>query len=144
MKNDNYQKTIAVTASPEVAMKRISEVNQWWAKNFTGSAQKLNDNFRVTFGDTFVDFRVSELVPAKKLVWKVTDCNLQWIHNKKEWNNTEVVFEITPLENCAQIHFTHYGLVPDVECYNDCEAGWNGYIAGSLVHLINDEKGTPQ
>ena len=22
----------------------------------------------------------------KKVVWKVTDCNLDWINNKKEWN----------------------------------------------------------
>ena len=65
-------------------MKKISKVNGWWAKNFTGKAEALNDKFSVHFGETFVDFHVSELIPDKKVVWKVTDCNLHWI-NKKEW-----------------------------------------------------------
>ena len=42
--------------------------------------------------DSFVDFVISEFVPNKKVVWKVIDCNLPWFKDKKEWNNTEVVF----------------------------------------------------
>ena len=80
---------------PQEAMKKISQVNGWWAKNFTGKAEKLNDKFSVHFDETFVDFKISELVPNKKVVWKVTDCNLHWIKAKKEWKGTEVVFEIS-------------------------------------------------
>ena len=43
--------------------------------------------------------------------------------NKKEWNNTEVVFEISSESNKTKIHFTHIGLVPGVECYAACEKG---------------------
>jgi hypothetical protein len=42
-------------------------------------------------GRTFVDFEITELIPNKKVVWKVTDCHLPWLKNKKKWNNTEVV-----------------------------------------------------
>ncbi|MBS1596918.1 MAG: SRPBCC domain-containing protein [Bacteroidetes bacterium] len=144
MKNNNFHRTLTVKSSPAQAMKKISEVNGWWAKNFKGKAKKKSDSFTVQFGQTFVDFQVSELVPNKKVVWKVTDCNLQWINNKKEWNDTEVVFEISEKENSTQIDFTHIGLVPGVECYNDCEAGWHGHLTNSLVKFINEGKGMPE
>ena len=144
MEKKNFHRVVSVNASSEKAMKKISEVNHWWAKNFKGKAEKSGDTFTVLFGETFVDFQISELVPNKKVVWKVTDCNLDWINNKKEWNNTEVVFEISEKENGAQIDFTHIGLTPGVECYNDCEVGWNGHITNSLVKLINEGKGMPE
>ncbi len=142
--NKNFHRAIMVNASADEAMKNISQVNLWWAKNFSGSAEKLNDKFTVNFGETFVDFLISELVPDKKVVWRVTDCNLHWIKTKKEWNNTEVVFEISRENGKTRIDFTHVGLVRGVECYDDCEVGWNGHIAGSLVKLINDGKGMPE
>ncbi len=144
MEKKNFNRTIKVNASAAEAMKKINQVNKWWAKKFSGKAEKLNDEFTVEFGDTFVDFKITELVPNKKIVWKVTDCNLHWINNKKEWNNTNVAFEISEKENASQINFTHIGLVPGVECYNDCEAGWNGHITDSLVKFINEGKGMPE
>lgn len=144
MGNKNFHTTIKVNTSAAETIKKISQVNKWWAKNFKGKAEKLNDTFKVQFGETFVEFKVSELVPNKKVVWKVTDCNLHWINNKKEWNNTEVVFEISEKENDTQINFTHIGLVPGVECYSDCEVGWNGHLKNSLVKFINEGKGMPE
>src|SRR5690242_7276590 len=94
MEKKDFHRAIKVNASASEAMKKISEVDGWWAKNFTGSAEKLNDKFRVDCGKTYVDFQISELVPNKKVVWKVTDCNLHWIKAKKEWKGTEVVFEL--------------------------------------------------
>jgi hypothetical protein len=140
MKKKDFHKTITVNASSSEVMKKISEVNHWWAKNFSGNAEKLNDKFSVHFGDTYVDFIVSELIPNKKVVWKVTDCNLHWINTKKEWNNTEVVFEISSENKKSKIGFTHVGLVPGIECYNDCDTGWNSHLTGGLASLINDGK----
>jgi len=144
MKNENFHKTITVNVSAAEAMKKINQINLWWSKNFKGKAEKLGDTFSIKFGETFVDFQVSELVPNKKAVWKVTDCNLHWIDNKKEWNNTEVVFEISEKGNATQIDFTHIGLIPGVECYNDCEVGWNRYMGNSLGKFINEGKGMPE
>ena len=141
MKSKNYHRTITVNASAEEAMKKISQVNLWWKKDFSGSAEKLNDKFTVPFGEpSFVDFVVSEFVPDKKVVWKVTDCYLPWFQDKKEWNNTEVVFELSEENGKTKIDFTHIGLVPEVECYDVCEKGWNGHITESLVKFINEGK----
>ena len=111
MEKKNYHRTITVNDSPEEAMKKICQVNLWWAKKVKGKTEKLNDKFTVDFGETFVDFQISELMPNKKVVWKVTDCNLHWIKAKKEWVGTEVVFEISEKKNSTQIDFTHIGLV---------------------------------
>jgi hypothetical protein len=144
MPNKNFHTTIKVNAPAEEALKKINQVDQWWAKKVKGKAEKLHDQFTVDFGTTWVDFHITEILPGKKVVWKVTDCNLEWIKNKKEWNGTKVVFEITEKENTTQIDFTHIGLIPSFECYEDCKVGWTGHVTGSLVNFINEGKGTPQ
>jgi hypothetical protein len=144
MQKQDFNLTINVKASPADAMEKINQVNQWWAKNVKGKADKRGDKFTVDFGKTFVDFQISELIPEKKVVWKVTDCNLHWINNKKEWKDTEVVFELMKKNNSTQIEFTHVGLVPQFECYRNCEAGWTEHVTVSLVKLINEGKGNPE
>lgn len=144
MKDKSYKAIIHVKANPHDAMKTITKVDGWWAKHFEGKAVELNDRFSVHFGDTFVDFKISELIPDKKVVWKVMDCNLHWIKAKKEWKGTEVVFQLSEEKTGTQIDFTHVGLVPGVECYKDCEVGWNGHVTDSLVKFINEGKGKPE
>ena len=144
MEKKDYHKTITVSASPEEAMKKIAQVNLWWAKNFKGNADKLDDKFSVYFGDTFVDFKISEIIPDKKVTWLVTDCNLQWIEDKKEWKNTEVIFSLTENSGKTLIDFIHKGLTPDRECYDSCEPGWTHHLNDSLVKLIDEGKGFPE
>jgi hypothetical protein len=149
MENKDYHRTIMVNASPAEAMKKISKVNEWWKHDFSGSAEKLNDKFTVPFGElngekSFVDFMVSEFVPNSKTTWKVTNCNLPWFNDKTEWNNTEVVFEISIENDKTKIGFTHIGLVPGMECYDACEKGWDGHVTKSLLGFINEGKGMPQ
>ncbi|RTL59871.1 MAG: SRPBCC domain-containing protein [Sphingobacteriales bacterium] len=144
MASKSFHATIKVNTSAEEAIKKINEVNKWWAKKVKGKSEKLNDQFTVDFGTTWVDFQITELVPNKKVVWKVTDCNLGWIKNKKEWNDTAVVFEISEKKNATQIDFTHAGLIPSFECYEDCKTGWTEHVTESLVMFINDGKGMPQ
>lgn len=144
MAKKNFHRTINVNASAEEAMKKISQINLWWVKDISGKTEKLNDKFHIPMGKTFIDFQISELVPNKKVVWKVTDSDIHWLKDKKEWNGTEVVFEISEKEDSTQIDFTHIGLVPEIECYTVCEEGWNGHITKSLVKFINEGKGMPR
>ena len=144
MEQQNYQGSIAVDITPLEAFEGIAQVNGWWAKNFEGSARKLNDVFTVRFGDTFVTFKVTESIPGEKLAWHVTDCYLHWLSDKTEWNGTTVVFDISPLGEKTQVTMTHIGLVPEVECFSDCEAGWNDHFKGSLTKFFNEHTGIPQ
>lgn len=143
MKKPDYKTSISVNTPVEEAFERITQVSEWWTKNFEGSSKKLNDVFTVRFGETFVTAKLTEVVKNKKILWHITDCNLHWIENKKEWKDTEVSFEISKNKNSTQIDFTHIGLKPDIECYNDCTTGWNQYVHESLLKLITEKKGLP-
>lgn len=139
----NYHATLIVHASAKEAMKKIAQVSKWWGTNFEGSAEKLHDNFTIRFGGTFVDVRIVETLPEKKVVWLVTDCNINGLSDKKEWNNTKVVFEVSGSANETKIEMTHMGLVPRIECFEMCEKGWDFYIKKSLAEFINYGKGKP-
>lgn len=140
----NYHSSIVVKASANEAFDKISRVNEWWASNFDGSAKNLGDVFTVRWGDTFVTFKIAEAIPAKKVTWLVTDCCLPWQNDKREWAGTEVVFEISEKGNATKIDMTHVGLTPDVECYQNCEAGWNHYILKSLFTFLEEGHGVLQ
>jgi hypothetical protein len=144
MTTQDYHRSITLSVTPKQAMEKIGRVSEWWAKNYEGMSQKLGDEFTVRFGDTFVNFKITEVIPEKKVVWHVTDCNLHWINQKKEWNGTEVVFELTPEMGSTRIDFTHFGLVPGVECYKDCETGWDEHFKHSLFQYLTEGKGRPQ
>src|SRR5580704_8748603 len=118
MNQQNYQCSIAADFTPGEAFEAISRVSEWWTRAFEGSAEKLNDVFTVRFGETFVNFEVTESVPNEKIAWRVTDCYLPWLKDKTEWNGTTVVFKISASGDETQVTMTHIGLVPEVECYN--------------------------
>ena len=141
MKNQNYKKSFTPNVTPKVAFENILKVNDWWTSSFKGSARNVNDEFNVTFGKTTVDFKVIESVPYKKLVWQVTDCYLDWLKNKTEWKGTSIVWNISDKNNITKIEMTHVGLVPGIECYKDCESGWNQFVGESLQSLITNGKG---
>jgi hypothetical protein len=144
MTNKNYTTTITVKSSTKEVFKKIAQAGDWWVKNFTGKAEKLNDTFTIRFGGTFVDFKITEAIPAKKIVWYVTYSSLPWLSDKTEWNNTEVVFEISSKNNQTKIDFTHVGLEPEIECYERCEKGWARFVTISLPKFINEGKGLPE
>ncbi len=70
MKQQDYSSIITAKVTPEQAFERISRVADWWTNAFTGAAQKVGDAFTVRFGETFVDFKVTEAVPGKKTIFK--------------------------------------------------------------------------
>ncbi len=145
MKKQDYTAAIAANITADAAFKGITYVSAWWSENFEGSSEKEGDVFTIAFNETtFVDFKVIEAVAGKKMAWLVTDCNLPWLADKKEWNGTKMIFEIIPGHNETQINFTHIGLVPEVECYDGCVKGWDQYIKDSLFKLLTEGKGQPQ
>ena len=144
VENQNFNTAIILDKTPEEVFNSINNVREWWTKDFKGNSQKLNDEFEVRF---YVDVHYSkqkliEVIPNKKIVWLVTESELNFIKNKREWTGTKISFEISGKDNKTQIHFTHHGLVPKSECYKDCFNGWNYYLQ-SLLNLITTGKEEP-
>jgi uncharacterized protein YndB with AHSA1/START domain len=142
MEKNDFTSSISAKISATEAIKMISNVPDWWGITFTGSAKNQNDTFIVKMGgDSFFNFVVEEVVPGKKLVWLVTDCNMPWYSDKKEWANTRLIFDLSEHNGTTELNFTHEGLTPDSECYKDCKPGWTHWIKTSLFSYFTTGKG---
>jgi len=143
MLKQDYNYVFTTTEPVNEALAAISEVPEWWATDFEGSSQKQDDIFTVHFEEVSVTLQIIEWIPDKRIVWLVTDCHLDWLKDKKEWKGTRIIWEVTAVNNATQISMTHLGLVPGLECYNDCREGWDFHIGKSLSKLINEGVGIP-
>jgi hypothetical protein len=143
MTAQSYSATITANLPASATAERINRVADWWTAGFTGASEKIGDNFSVVWGETFVDFVVEELAPATRIVWRVSDCNLPFLADKKEWKNTEVVFDISSDGEATTVTMTHVGLEPGIECYEACSKGWNFFITESLHSLLTQNQGMP-
>ncbi|HWY37583.1 MAG TPA: SRPBCC domain-containing protein, partial [Bacteroidia bacterium] len=141
-KKQDFSCSITAKIGANEAIKKISNVSDWWGVTFTGNAEKQGDKFVIKMGgDAFFNCTVSELIPGKRVVWSVADCNMPWYTDKKEWSDTKMIFDVSESNGSCTITFTHKGLTPDVECYKDCEPGWTHWIKTSLFSYFTTGKG---
>lgn len=143
MNPPDYHRSFTVPNPPGEVFDRIGMVTEWWTTNTEGNSNELQGSFTVHFGKTWVSFRITEMIPDQKIVWLVTGCYLDWLKDKSEWKNTTLEFEITDTAPGTRLRITHRGLVPGLECYEECRQGWDFYAGNSLYQLITGNKGLP-
>jgi hypothetical protein len=138
MENQNYQTNIQVTAAPAEVFDRLTEVSQWWSKDFEGSSKKLGDEFVINHpGRHYSKQRLIEVIPGQKMVWLVTESELNWLkQDKTEWTGTTMIFELIPKGTMTELKFIHEGLIPEKECYTRCTQGWDMVIKDWLFNYI--------
>ena len=95
MKNKNYTTTIEVVKSPKEVFNCITDVTNWWSKDFQGSSKQLNDEFIIHHpGQHYSKQKLIEIVPDRRVVWLVTESKLNWLEkNKQEWTNTKMILK---------------------------------------------------
>ena len=144
MNNKNYTASFLVDQTADEVFNAINNVYGWWSEDFKGSSDQLHDEFEVRFGDVhYSRHKITESVPGKKIAWLVTDSQLNFLSNKTEWNNTTIIFDIASKGDQTELNFTHVGLVPGIECYNNCSNGWRHYLNNSLIPMITTGKANP-
>jgi Activator of Hsp90 ATPase homolog 1-like protein len=138
----DFTTIILVNQTPEEVFNAINNVRGWWQGEIEGSTGKLNDEFTYRMSDVhFSKQKLVEVIPNNKVVWLVTDSQLNFIKTKSEWTGTKIIFEISEINNKTQLRFTHLGLAPDIECYDACSNAWGQIIQQSLFSLITTGKG---
>jgi uncharacterized protein YndB with AHSA1/START domain len=144
MSDQSYSVTITVDQTPEEAFAAINDVRGWWAERIDGDTAKLGDEFTFHFPDVHrAEFRLTEVVPGKRVVWHVLDSWLAFVEDKTEWNDTDVVFDISEQGGKTEVRFTHVGLDPAIDCFEICSNAWGWYVTDSLRSLITTGKGDP-
>jgi uncharacterized protein YndB with AHSA1/START domain len=137
MDTQSYTTSFTVDQSPEEVFEAITNVRGWWSGDIDGRTDRLGAEFTYRYEDLHrTRQKITELVPGKKVVWRVLDSEINFVKDKTEWNGTEIVFEISPKNGKSELRFTHLGLAPRIECYGKCAGAWGFYISESLRNLI--------
>ncbi|MEO8066252.1 MAG: SRPBCC domain-containing protein [Flavobacteriales bacterium] len=143
-KKRNYSQTFTVRRTPQHVYEAICRVPQWWTIHTDGATEARGDEFSVQFGDVHYTMqRITEAVVGERIVWRVTESRLPWLKDPEEWKGTEMVFDMAAEGDGTRFTFTHIGLIPQVECYLQCEKGWDYFIGTSLFKLITEGTGIP-
>jgi hypothetical protein len=133
-----------VEQTPDEAFAAILNVRGWWSGDIEGDTSKLGDEFTYRYEDVHYSKQtITELVPGEKVVWHIDDSFLSFVEDKTEWNDTDIIFEVSKKGDETEVRFTHRGLIPSYECFSDCSNAWGFYINGSLRDLITTGKGEP-
>lgn len=146
MENKSFTATIEVAKSPQEVFACITNITNWWSKDFEGASKQLNNEFVIHHPNQhYSKQKVVEVIPDKKMVWLVTDSILYWLQkDTHEWTNTKMIFEISTANDKTLLHFTHEGLSPEKECFTMCEKGWTMIIKDWLYYFIVNGAESPE
>ncbi len=144
MKKQSFTTSFSVDQTPKEAFAAINNVRGWWSGEIDGDAAKLGAEFTYRYKDVHRSKqKITELIAGKKVVWHVVDSDLSFAKNKSEWNDSDIVFEISEKAGKTEVRFTHLGLIPQFECYGSCSNAWGTLINGNLRRLITTGEAQP-
>ncbi len=149
MAEQSYTTTITVDRTPEEVFAAVNDVRGWWSEEVEGRTDQVGSEFRYRGHDEadtvehLATIRVEELVPGRRVVWRVLDNHFSFTDDQTEWQDTEIRFDITERDGATEVRFTHAGLVPAYECFDVCSDAWGFYVGNSLRSLILTGTGAP-
>lgn len=145
MNSKSFTCETTLQASPEKLFQALTkEVSQWWTTH-ADDASSVDTEATFRFGETYNTMRVNQLVPNQTVVW---ECIVQNHVNddlsvNDEWVGTTLHWNIEQTNDGCKLSFIHEGLVPELECYEICDAGWTHFILTSLKKYVETGTGEP-
>lgn len=138
MNDQDFSVAFVVDHTPAQVFDAINNVRAWWSGEIEGDTDHLGAEFTYRYEDMhFSRQRIAELVPGRRVVWHVEEGYLSFVDDKNEWTGTDIVFDITPIAGQTEVRFTHVGLSPQIECFDQCSSAWSALVAGNLRKHIS-------
>ena len=121
MGSRDFSVSITVDQRPEAVFAAVNNVRGWWSEEVSGETGTVGSSFTYRYGDVHYSKQtISELVPGRRVVWRIDEARLNFTRDPDEWVGTEICFEIEPANGATELRFTHRGLTDSLECYGAC------------------------
>jgi len=144
MSDESYTAEFTVPRTPHQVYGAINDVRGWWEETIAGPTHEQGDEFTHWVpGVYYARIRVEQILPGKRISWRVLDNWMSFIGDQSEWKGTEIRFDLTPTDDGTHVRFTHVGLTPLDECFEVCRDAWGMYVTDSLPALITTGVGRP-
>ena len=134
LNKDNFSYSFKTSTSPEDVFGLLLNIEKWWSglhgETIRGESRKIGDEFIYEAGGGAHNSKqqLQELIPNQRVVWLVTESRLNFLNDPGEWTSTRICFDISRDENQTIVTFTHEGLMPQIECYDQCSFEWKRYL----------------
>ena len=111
-------------------------LSSWWTETTQGDSNAVGGVIKFRFGDRgFIDMKVLELQPDKRVVWQV-------VGGPEDWIGTKVVWDLKQDDDATVLLFKHQGWKEPVEFMHHCSTKWGAFLIG-MKALLETGKGRP-
>jgi uncharacterized protein YndB with AHSA1/START domain len=134
---NDFTTSFTVDRPPEQVYALINHVRSWWDGQIDGPTDVLGEEFRYRSSEVHdTTHKVVELVPGSRIAWLVVAAHLSFTADPGEWKGTTITFDLVPQGKGTEVVFTHHGLVPALQCFAGCSAGWSHFVSGRLRGVL--------
>ena len=85
MSNTDFHTSFTVDATPEAVFAAINDVRGWWSGDIEGVTDAPGGVFTYRYKDMHrSSHKIVEFVPARRIVWHVSDAALNFVADKTE------------------------------------------------------------
>jgi uncharacterized protein YndB with AHSA1/START domain len=142
MPYEAFQSSITMAVPADVVFDAIASLDGlrgWWTPN-VARFRDPDDRLRFEFDGLgeHIDMRVDAVHRPSRIEWTCL------VHSSlPEWTGTRVLWDIRPSSgSVSELCVSHVGLVPVLECFEDCGRGWRHFLA-SIRALVETGRGMP-
>jgi uncharacterized protein YndB with AHSA1/START domain/ketosteroid isomerase-like protein len=121
------------------ALTTLEGLAGWWASTARGSGS-VGGQFELGFAglDEKITMRVDAALISGSVAWTCLGHT-----GLPDWDGTKIIFTLADHDgDTTELSFRHVGLVPALECYDQCRAGWEQFLS-SLRSYAEQGQGSP-
>ena len=137
---DDYRNRFTTVSSVDAftrALTDADEIRAWWT-SITRCEQDGTTIRAFMRSDRPLVFSTASTPDGTQVTWSVLECDFL-----PDWVGTTLTFTAcSAAESALQVSFHHAGLSPVLDCFDQCQAGWNHFIP-SLHRYLDTGVGLP-